>query len=216
MSHETALIVMAKAPIAGRAKTRLSPPCTPAECAALAGAALADTLKIASVVEARRRVLAWSGPVPGTLPEGWHLVPQAGVGLDERIAAAFDAAGYPALLIGMDTPQCDPVVLSLGMCALEAGEADAVMGRTCDGGFWSLGLRRAAPEALVGVPMSSTVTGAIQRRRLEMAGLSVLDLPPLRDVDFYADALAVAAEAPHSRFAAALNEVDAGRRSRSA
>ena len=44
---DVTVIVLAKAPVAGRVKTRLCPPCTPAEAATLAEAALADTLAAA-------------------------------------------------------------------------------------------------------------------------------------------------------------------------
>jgi hypothetical protein len=55
--------------------------------------------------------------------------------------------------------------------------------------------------------MSTSATGAIQRARLVAAGLRVTELPRLRDVDTAADALAVAREAPQSRFAARAREL---------
>jgi hypothetical protein len=58
-----------------------------------------------------------------------------------------------------------------------------------------------------GVPMSTPTTGAIQRARLLAAGLRVTDLPQLRDVDTAADAVAVARQAPQSRFAAQAREL---------
>lgn len=81
---------------------------------------------------------------------------------------------------------------------------DAWFGPADDGGFWALGLAAPAPELLLGVPMSVPETGAVQRRRLVDAGLTVRDLPQLRDVDTAQDAVAVAAAAPHGRFAATL------------
>jgi glycosyltransferase A (GT-A) superfamily protein (DUF2064 family) len=61
---------------------------------------------------------------------------------------------------------------------------------------------------LAGVPMSTPVTGAIQRRRLIGAGLTVADLPVLRDVDEPTDAYAVAASAPGTRFAKLVVRLD--------
>jgi hypothetical protein len=57
--------------------------------------------------------------------------------------------------------------------------------------------------------MSTASTGAIQRARLLAAGLRVADLPQLRDVDTAADAVAVALQAPGSRFAARVRELAA-------
>ncbi|MER7188776.1 TIGR04282 family arsenosugar biosynthesis glycosyltransferase [Streptomyces flaveolus] len=195
----TTLLVIAKEPRPGRVKTRLTPPFTPAQAAELAEAALADTLRAVAATPARRRVLVLDG-VPGPwLPAGFDVVPQCAGGLDERLADAFAGCAGPALLVGMDTPQVTPELLTVDFSG-----CDAYFGPAEDGGFWALGLARPDPGLLRGVPMSTPVTGAVQRARLVSAGLRVRDLPPLRDVDTSADARAVAALAPHGRFAARL------------
>ncbi|MCX3061687.1 glycosyltransferase, partial [Streptomyces sp. GXMU-J5] len=84
------LLVLAKEPVAGRVKTRLTPPFTPREAAALAEAALRDTLDAALAAPVRRRVLVLAGEPGPWLPPGFDVVPQRGDGLDERIAAAFE------------------------------------------------------------------------------------------------------------------------------
>ena len=71
-------------------------------------------------------------------------------------------------------------------------------------GYWGLGLRRPDPAAFRQVPMSEPSTGKVQRTRLAELGLRTALLPTLRDVDAIADAHAVAAGAPRTRFAAAL------------
>src|SRR5919204_2861516 len=98
-----ALIVIAKAPLPGRSKTRLSPPLTLEAAARLAEAALRDTLACVAGVAAARRVVALDGEPGDWLPAGFEVVPQRGNGLDERLAAAFEEVGEPAVLIGMDT-----------------------------------------------------------------------------------------------------------------
>jgi rSAM/selenodomain-associated transferase 1 len=197
------LIVIAKAPVAGRVKTRLCPPCTPAQAAALAGAALRDTLAAASRCSAARRVVALDGML--RLPAGFEVMPQRGAGLAERLAAAFADVGGPAFLIGMDTPQVTPRLLDAGLAACVRG--DAVLGGALDGGYWGIGLRRPDPAVFRGVPMSAPDTGAVQRARLAELGLATAILPPLRDVDTIADARAVARAAPETEFAAALAEI---------
>jgi glycosyltransferase A (GT-A) superfamily protein (DUF2064 family) len=199
---DTTLLVIAKQPVPGQVKTRLVPPCTHDQAAALAEAALADTLHTVFMVPARRRVLVLEGRPGPWLPPGFDVVPQCGGPLDERLAGAFAAVHGPALLIGMDTPQ-----VTSGLLTIDWQGADAVFGPAADGGFWALGLRVPDPALLRGVPMSTACTGAIQRARLLAAGLRVADLPQLRDVDTAADAVAVARQAPLSRFAARAREL---------
>ncbi|MFJ3539238.1 DUF2064 domain-containing protein [Streptomyces sp. NPDC090109] len=195
----TTLLVIAKQPLPGRVKTRLTPPFTPEEAASLAEAALADTLATAARVPVDRHVLVLDGAPGPWLPPGFHVVPQAAGGLDVRLAAAFAACDGPALLIGMDTPQITPEVLAP---ALRRDAHDAWFGPAADGGFWALGLAVPDPALLLGVPMSRSDTGAVQYARLRAAGLGVGLLPVLHDVDTARDARHVAAEAPGTRFAA--------------
>jgi glycosyltransferase A (GT-A) superfamily protein (DUF2064 family) len=195
------LLVIAKAPVPGRVKTRLTPFHTPEEAAALAEAALRDTLDAVLATPARRRVLVLDGEPGPWLPAGIDVVPQCAGGLDERLADAFGLCEGPALLIGMDTPQVTPGLLASG---LELGPGEAAFGPADDGGFWALGLAEPDGRLVRGVPMSSPDTGAAQRSRLVGAGLAVRELPRLRDVDTPDDVRRVAAVAPGTRFAAAL------------
>ncbi|MGW0699841.1 TIGR04282 family arsenosugar biosynthesis glycosyltransferase [Streptomyces sp. NPDC002867] len=195
----TTLLVIAKQPLPGRVKTRLTPPFTAEEAAALAEAALTDTLAAVAVTPADRHVLVLDGSPGPWLPPGFEVLPQCAGGLDERLAAAYAACTGPALLIGMDTPQVTPGLLTP---ALDFGGHDAWFGPAADGGFWALGLATPDPALLLGVPMSVPETGAVQYERLRAAGLRTGLLPRLRDVDTAADAAAVAGEAPTGRFAA--------------
>ncbi|WP_330281968.1 TIGR04282 family arsenosugar biosynthesis glycosyltransferase [Streptomyces sp. NBC_00588] len=201
----TTLLVVAKEPRPGRVKTRLTPPFTPREAAALAEAALADTLEVVARTPARRRVLVLDGEPGPWLPSGFEVLRQCPGGLDERLAAAFAHCTGPSLLIGMDTPQVTPELL-----AVDFADCDAYFGPAEDGGFWALGLAEPDPALLLGVPMSTSRTGAVQRARL--AGLRVRDLPPLRDVDTARDAELVASAAPGGRFAAELKRLTAAAR----
>jgi rSAM/selenodomain-associated transferase 1 len=204
------LIVIAKTPVPGRVKTRLTPPFTPAQAAALAAAALEDTLKAVLETEADHRLLVLHGEPEPWWRRSFTVVPQVDGTLDRRLAAAFAAAALrdpgPVLLIGMDTPQVTPGLLR--DCLPVDGD-DATLGLAEDGGFWSLGLRhpRACdlPALLHGVPMSTDHTGADQAERLARAGMRVRLLPALRDVDTVDDAGRVAALAPDTRFRAELD-----------
>jgi len=200
--------VIAKAPVAGRVKTRLTPPCSPADAAGLAAAALADTLAaVARSRRAARRVLVLDGEPGPWIPRGFDVLPQRGDGLAARLAAAFCDVGGPALLIGMDTPQVTPGQLDAGLRAL--ARADAAFGPALDGGYWAIGLRRADPAVFRDVPMSAPTTAAVQRERLAALDLETIELPPLVDVDTITDARRVAAAAPATRFARALERIAA-------
>ena len=202
------VLVIAKEPIPGRVKTRLTPPFTPADAAALATAALADTLAAVSATPVAQAVLALDGAPGDWLPPGFRVFPQRGGGLDERLAAAFADAHAtlpaPMVLVGMDTPQVTPGLLADAAVALASGEADAVFGPAADGGFWLLGLCRPDRSLLAGVPMSRADTGRQQLDRLTSAGLRVAMLPELTDVDTFREAELVAGAIPGSRFAAAF------------
>jgi hypothetical protein len=206
-----ALIVLAKAPVPGRVKTRLCPPCTPAQAAAIARGALADTLDTVAGVPCRRRVLALDGAAGPWLPAGFDVVPQGPGGLASRLAGAFAAVRGPAFLVGMDTPQLTPFLLARALSELE--DADAVLGLAADGGYWGIGLREADAAAFAEVPMCSTRTGRAQRARLRALGLAPRELPVLRDVDTFADAVSVRASLPPtSQFVSAVAAVGERRR----
>ena len=196
----TTLLVIAKEPVPGRVKTRLTPPYTPRQAAAIAEAALADTLDAVVRTPAERRLLALAGKPGSWLPQGIDVRPQRGDGLDERLANAFAEAGGPAVLVGMDTPQVTTDMLAEAVKLLH--DNDAVFGPAADGGFWLLGLRTPDPGRLLGVPMSRPDTGAHQLERLR--GLRVATLQTLIDVDTAEDAVRVAAQAPGTRFAASV------------
>ncbi|HEX2048416.1 MAG TPA: DUF2064 domain-containing protein [Acidimicrobiales bacterium] len=185
MTARTHVLVLAKAPVPGRVKTRLCPPCTPQEAAALAEASLADTLEAVAACGAGRRVVALDGAPGPWLPPGFDVVPQVAGGLDRRLAAAWASAGGPGIQIGMDTPQVTADLLD--GCLAELDSWPAALGHAGDGGWWAIGLRAADASVFADVPMSTTRTGALQEDRLRALGLRVAPLPTLVDMDTVAD-----------------------------
>lgn len=199
--QRTHLLVLAKAPVPGRSKTRLTPPLTTVEAAAVAEAALADTLEAVAACGADRRIIALDGEPGPWLPEGFAIVSQVDGTFNERLAAAWAFAGGPGLQIGMDTPQVTPDLLDASLAVVADEGRDAALGLAEDGGWWALGLARPHAEAFAGVPMSQGDTGLMQRKQLEALGLGVADLPVLRDLDYAEDARAIAVLAPQTRTA---------------
>jgi rSAM/selenodomain-associated transferase 1 len=201
------LMVIAKSPVPGRVKTRLCPPCSPTEAATLAEAALGDTLATLAQVSAPARVLALDGEVGPWFAGGYNVVRQQGDGLAARLTHAFSAIRGPALLVGMDTPQCTVALIEEAAHGLTQPGVDAVLGPAYDGGWWCIGFREPVPGAFDRVEMSSANTFRQQHERLIALGLRVHLLPALRDVDTIDDAKAVARIAPDTRFARTLRDL---------
>ncbi|WP_286691152.1 MULTISPECIES: DUF2064 domain-containing protein [unclassified Aeromicrobium] len=208
------LLVVAKAPVPGLAKTRLGRVVGPDAAADVAAAALLDTL---DAVQAARAVTGWpvvvamTGEVASAARaddvraalERTIVVPQRGDDFGERLAHAHADAGVHGrgtVQIGMDTPQVAPDDLVAAGNAVVEGRQ--VLGPADDGGWWLLGLpdpRRA--DALRGVPMSRDDTGELTRAALGDVEL----LRALCDVDEWPDAQSVASDLPGSRFARAVD-----------
>jgi glycosyltransferase A (GT-A) superfamily protein (DUF2064 family) len=217
-----ALLVLAKAPVAGLAKTRLCPPASPRAAALIAAASLLDTLDtVLAAAEApgTAPLLAWTGSLDAaerrhelvTALASVTRFEQRGGALGERIAAAHaDAAvrapGAVVLQIGTDTPQLAAGELTEALALLTATRGpDAVLGPATDGGWWALGLRDPlAAAAIAAVPTSRPDTGERTLRALRDEGLTVALLDEHRDVDTAADAWAVAAGGAGPRFTAEI------------
>ena len=222
MNPTTVLLVVAKAPVPGEAKTRLTPPASPEQAAEIAAAGLLDTIDVALRTPAARTAVAWTGEIAAAIRceelipalAETTVVPQRGPGFADRLAAAHADTGralpgHPVLQIGMDTPQVSPELLAASAAPLHQPHGpDAVLGPASDGGWWALGVREPGCAAVLrNVPMSHPDTGDRTLRALRAAGLRVELLPELSDVDTMVDARRVAEEVPGSRFAVAVQQV---------
>jgi uncharacterized protein len=210
--------VLAKAPVPGKVKTRLCPPASPAQAARIAAAAFLDTVDAVLTVPDVTPVVALTGDLAQAIDaeslterlQATTVLPQRGTTLGQRIAAAFaDTAAVvghlPVLQIGMDTPQADAKLLSHCLDLLDGDGVDAALGTATDGGWWVLGVRRPELAGLIAdIPTSLPDTGARTLAALRACGCRLIELPELSDVDTWEDAVAVAAEVPDGRFAAAV------------
>lgn len=192
---QVCLLVVAKAPVPGLAKTRLAATLGDEKAAAIAAAALLDTLDAVARTPAAARVVAMTGDLDAASSSdeircrlgSFTVLPQRGDGFADRLANAHhDAAaatgGLPIVQIGMDTPQVDADRLS--RCAEALADHDAALGMAPDGGWWVLGVRDGIhAECLRDVPMSVPETGLLTRKALEGNGLRVASIDELADVD---------------------------------
>jgi glycosyltransferase A (GT-A) superfamily protein (DUF2064 family) len=158
-------------------------------------------------VDCDQRVLFLDECVGWLRPPGYRIAQQPSGGLAKRLSAAFVDVDGPTVLLGMDTPQITPDRIEAALATLCRPD-DAALGLADDGGFWAVGMTRPHPRAFEHVPMSTHRTGAAQLAQLQRVGCRVHELPVLRDVDHYADAIHVAVTAPGTRFAAALVALD--------
>jgi uncharacterized protein len=189
------VLVVAKAPVPGLAKTRLAASVGDRAAADIAAAALLDTLDAVAAADVQARVVALTGDLNRASAAGeirsrladFTVVPQRGADFAERLAnahvdAADAAGGLPVLQIGMDTPQVTDELV--GECARELLTADAVLGLAPDGGWWLLGVTDAVmADCLRTVPMSQPDTGAVTLAALDDTGVHVSLVPTLADVD---------------------------------
>lgn len=205
------LLVIAKAPEPGKAKTRLAATVGDRVAAEIASAALLDTLDAVAAAAVAKRVVAMTGDLSaaagadeiGQRLRSFTVIPQRGDDFADRLANAHaDAAdGLPVLQIGMDTPQVTADLLT--DCAARLLGTQSVLGPARDGGWWVLGLRApAAAECLRSVPMSQADTGKLTYRALHDRGIEVTPVQMLTDIDVFDDVAVVRdACAPGSRFA---------------
>ncbi|BBU24377.1 TIGR04282 family arsenosugar biosynthesis glycosyltransferase [Mycobacterium xenopi] len=207
------VLVVAKAPVPGRAKTRLAAAVGDRVAAEIAAAALLDTLDAVASAPVAARVLALAGELDRAAHaaeirqriDSFTVIAQRGNSFADRLANAHaDAAdGYPVLQIGMDTPQVTGELLAAcGRCLCET---PAVLGLARDGGWWVLGVRTPAMAGcLRGVPMSQADTGVLTLKSLRRNGIGVTLVQELADFDIVDDVAAVRdACAPASRFSQA-------------
>lgn len=197
------LLIVAKAPVAGLAKTRIGRARGHDQAAEVAAAALLDTLATAAatgwpVVVALTGTLADAARHDeiATALAGTRVFPQRGDSFGERLANAhLDAdAGHGVVQVGMDSPQVTVDDYEKAGDALRRGST--VLGPASDGGWWLLGVQHGSDAAVLPyVAMSRPDTA---EQTIAALGGEVDLLRALTDIDTWEDVLAVAADLPGS------------------
>lgn len=193
----TQIVIFAKAPVPGQAKTRLIPALGEAGAARLAAAMLAQTVAAASAAGLGAPELCvtpdhadpcWAVHLPAGIP----LSDQGPGDLGERLAAAAGRVldrGARVLLIGTDCPSLDATRLRAAAALLD--RHDAVLYPACDGGYVLLGLARTAPSLFGNIAWSTASVAATTIARIEALGWSLFVGEPMHDIDEPADLAAI-------------------------
>jgi rSAM/selenodomain-associated transferase 1 len=185
----TRIVIFAKAPIPGAAKTRLIPALGQEGAARLAAQMLADTTAAAAAADLGEPELC-ATPPPGSpewapfRPSGLRMTDQGPGDLGERLACAASrvlVAGEQLLLIGTDCPALDAA--RLRAAAAQLGTHDAVIHPTHDGGYALLGLRRFDPLLFSGIAWSTDSVARDTIARIRDLGWSLHIGDTLHDID---------------------------------
>jgi rSAM/selenodomain-associated transferase 1 len=192
LGHLCALTVMAKAPRPGRVKTRLSPPLTLDQTAALNICFLRDTTECLATIPASAGLISYT-PVgeealfDGLLPATFALVPQRGDGFGERLLAAAQdilTLGYGAVcLIDSDSPTVPAAAYAQAVAELAKPGDRIVLGPSHDGGYYLIGMKHAHPEAFERISWSTASVLDETKTRCDEAGIELVLLPTWYDVD---------------------------------
>jgi rSAM/selenodomain-associated transferase 1 len=187
---KAAVAILARAPVPGRAKTRLTPPYTPEAAAQVARACLLETLRrFPRAIDVPFTLFLDGDPDPALVlairAAGVDLTPQAEGDLGARLAAAFRAlrAGdaRSVVAIGADSPTLDPARIAEAIAALD--ECDVVLGPADDGGYYLVGTRGDRSAIFEGIPWSTGRTLEATLARARSLGYMVRLLPPHYDID---------------------------------
>jgi rSAM/selenodomain-associated transferase 1 len=181
------VLVVAKAPNSGRSKTRLVPPLTADQAAALHEALLLDTVDACREQDSDVRLLCASerdAKVLAELVPGVRRVVQAGEGLGDalRLGIARHTARGATAIVSSDIPGLPDGAIPGAFAALAEG-ADVVLGPAEDGGYWLVAMTEAHDEPFRHIPWSTPAVLAVTRERCARAGLRLVELEPWRDVD---------------------------------
>jgi uncharacterized protein len=194
---------MAKAPAAGQTKTRLTPPLTPAQAAALSLAFVIDISHNIAAAAAHVPADGWVAYAPagtGHAFDGWLapgtrlILADGGINLPPRIVGigrsllhatrGLLARGYHAVcLVNGDSPTLPTASLVAAVSWLLEDPRQIVLGPAEDGGYYLIGMAAPYPGLFQDIEWSTPAVAAQTRARAAAAGLRVAELPPWYDVD---------------------------------
>ena len=194
------LILFAKAPIAGRVKTRLQSHCSPQQASEIAEILLEQSIiKTTQTWPGEVSLSVWldhEHSVIQRLQESYRikLVQQCAGDLGAKMHDALERFGYPAAVMGCDVPHIPNENLIRAHECLIRG--DSVIGPSDDGGYYLLGLNR--PQEKLFLDMEWGVSSVLENtlHRADAVGHTLSHLDALNDIDEWNDLLQAAQHLP--------------------
>jgi len=196
-----AVIVMAKRPIPGRVKTRLTTEYTPHQAAQAHAAMLQCVLtRLAAHLPGQHYLALDNQTAPPQqvidptldyqLPDNFTEIDQGTGDLGDRITHVWKSINpVPVVFFGVDSP--DIPAETLASLWDNLAPADAAIGPVDDGGYWCLAAKRLPPPLLADIDWGTPAVYHQTHQAAKNAGLNLLDLAPWHDVDDPADLLAL-------------------------
>ena len=189
------LAIVAKAPRAGDVKTRLCPPLSHVEAAALSAAFLEDTVDLVRGCSGARGAFVFTPAdrepyFAGLAPEFLRVAqqgPDLGARLQHAFAALFATGATAVIALGADTPTLPIAAIAEALRRLADEQVDVVLGPSDDGGYYLIGLRCPQPSLFESIAWSTPAVCAQTMAAASAAGLTVAVLPAWFDVDTAAD-----------------------------
>ncbi|MEG9438817.1 TIGR04282 family arsenosugar biosynthesis glycosyltransferase [Edaphobacter sp. HDX4] len=190
-----ALAIMAKAPRPGKVKTRLSPPLTPEQAAAINTCFLRDTTENIANLAAKAECMGVISYTPlgeehlfeGLLPAGYRLVAQRGDGFGERLLTTAQdllACGFSSVcLIDSDSPTVPREAFAMAVDALHRPGNRIVLGPSQDGGYYLIGMKQAHKEVFDNITWSTASVFDETVAAIREIGVELVTLPLWYDVD---------------------------------
>ena len=226
-AESCAIGVMAKTPRPGHSKTRLCPPLTPDQAAAMSAAFLRDTMDNLLTASRLAPVVGYAAYTPlgaeallrphlppdtrCVLADGDIAAPSGVEGFGRCLLhatqALFAAGHQAACVLSSDTPTLPTAILGRAATLLLQGDAQRVVLGACDdGGYYLLGMRTLHAGLFADIAWSTETVADATRARAATLGLELIELPPWYDIDDGASLLRLAGDqagyaAPNSRTA---------------
>jgi rSAM/selenodomain-associated transferase 1 len=195
---KTILVIVAKGPVPGKVKTRLSSHLSASQASELYTLFIQDMIEEMTHLSENALAIAYTPkhaePIfKKMLAHPIQLFPQQGADLGERLAHIFQRMfheGYEQVhIINSDSPDLSHRLVRQSIRLLKDPKTDVVLGPCSDGGYYLVGLKRPIPELFTQMPWSTDQIFQKTLARSQSLGLRCALVGSWYDIDTYDDML---------------------------